>query len=199
MEVNDAPDAAENVSLEIPGSDDYRRTDENSAERRMSSFRYFIHKWGIGIMSVESLIVQCAHCGAKNRVPKNRVGDRAICGKCRRALSLDHHYPDHAVNITDSTFGKEVLGFPGSSVVFVWSPSCGYCQRMLPIMDQLSSQYAGKVKFAKVNVDENPKTPAAYGIRSIPTLILFKEGKVVEQVVGALPKGQLENIVKKAL
>lgn len=158
----------------------------------MSSFRYFIYEWGIGIMSVESLIVQCAHCGAKNRVPKNRVGDRAICGKCRRALSLDHHYPDHAVNITDSTFGKEVLGFPGSSVVFVWSPSCGYCQRMLPIMDQLSSQYAGKVKFAKLINEQNPLTSSRYTVQGVPTLLFFKNGKQVDRTVGALPKEEVE-------
>ena len=186
------PDAAENVSLEIPGRDDYRRTDENSAERRMSSLRYFIYEWGIGIMSVGSLIVQCAQCGAKNRVPKNRLGDRAICGKCRRALSLDHHYPDHAVNITDSTFGKEVLGFPGSSVVFVWSPSCGYCQRMLPIMDQLSSQYAGKVKFAKLINEQNPLTSSRYTVQGVPTLLFFKNGKQVDRTVGALPKEEVE-------
>jgi thioredoxin 1 len=68
-----------------------------------------------------------------------------------------------------------------------------------PVFEELSSQYSGKVKFAKVNVDENPKIPANYGVRGIPTLIMFKEGKVVDQVVGAVPKNQLENVVKKVL
>jgi len=68
-----------------------------------------------------------------------------------------------------------------------------------PAFEELSNQYTGKVKFVKVNVDENPKIPANYGVRGIPTLIMFKGGKVVDQVVGAVPKGQLENIIKKVL
>jgi thioredoxin 1 len=68
-----------------------------------------------------------------------------------------------------------------------------------PVFEELSNQYAGKVKFVKVNVDENPKTPANYGVRGIPTLIMFKGGKAVDQLVGAVPKNQLESIVKKVL
>jgi len=68
-----------------------------------------------------------------------------------------------------------------------------------PVFEELSNEYAGKVKFAKVNVDENPKTPSTYGVRGIPTLIMFKGGKAVDQVVGAVPKGQLDGVVKKAL
>ena len=101
--------------------------------------------------------------------------------------------------VTDDTFQKEVLEAGEPAIVDFWASWCGPCRMIGPIFEELSDEYSGKVKFVKVNVDENPKTPAAYGVRGIPTLILFKGGKVVEQVVGAVPKSQLENVVKKAL
>ncbi len=101
--------------------------------------------------------------------------------------------------VTDDTFQKEILESVEPVFVDFWASWCGPCRMIGPIFEELSNQYAGKVKFAKVNVDENPKTPANYGVRGIPTLILFKQGKVFEQVVGAVPKNQLENVLKKAL
>src|SRR4030042_911728 len=101
--------------------------------------------------------------------------------------------------VTDATFQKEVLEAGQPTFVDFCASGCGPCKMIGPIFEELSREYSGKIKFAKVNVDENPKTPANYGVRGIPTLILFKGGKVVEQVVGAVPKSQLENIVKKAL
>jgi thioredoxin 1 len=103
------------------------------------------------------------------------------------------------VVVTDATFQKEVLESEQPTIVDFWASWCGPCRMIAPVFEELSSQYSGKVKFAKVNVDENPKIPANYGVRGIPTLIMFKEGKVVDQVVGAVPKNQLENIVKKVL
>jgi len=103
------------------------------------------------------------------------------------------------VTVTDDTFQKEVLEAEQPTLVDFWASWCGPCRMIAPILEELSSQYSGKVKFAKVNVDENPKTPANFGVRGIPTLIMFKGGKAVDQVVGAVPKSQLENILKKVL
>ncbi|NWF55401.1 MAG: thioredoxin [Syntrophaceae bacterium] len=100
---------------------------------------------------------------------------------------------------TDANFQKEVLESGQPTIVDFWASWCGPCRMIAPIFEELSNQYAGKVKFVKVNVDENPKTPATYGVRGIPTLIMFKDGKIVDQVVGAVPKNQLENLVKKVL
>ena len=80
-----------------------------------------------------------------------------------------------------------------------WASWCGPCRAIAPIFEELSREYVGKVKFAKVNVDENPKTPSSYGVRGIPTMIIFKGGKVVDQVVGSVPRTQLENVIKKVL
>ena len=101
--------------------------------------------------------------------------------------------------VTDESFQKEVLEAEQPTFVDFWASWCGPCRMIGPIFEELSGQYSGKVRFAKVNVDENPKTPANYGVRGIPTLMMFKGGKMVDQVVGAVPKSQLENIVKKVL
>ena len=101
--------------------------------------------------------------------------------------------------VTDESFQKEVLEAEQPTFVDFWASWCGPCRMVGPIFEELSGEYSGKVRFAKVNVDENPKTPANYGVRGIPTLMMFKGGKMVDQVVGAAPKGQLENIVKKVL
>ncbi len=100
---------------------------------------------------------------------------------------------------TDGDFQKEVLESTVPTIVDFWASWCGPCKMIGPMFEELSNEYSGKVKFAKVNVDENPKTPTTYGVRSIPTLIMFKGGKILDQIVGAVAKNQLENLIKKAL
>ena len=103
------------------------------------------------------------------------------------------------IAVTDATFQKEVLDSEQPTIVDFWASWCGPCKMIAPVFEELSSQYSGKVKFAKVNVDENPKIPANYGVRGIPTLIMFKEGKVLDTLIGLVPKDRLETFLKKAL
>jgi thioredoxin len=101
--------------------------------------------------------------------------------------------------VTDENFQTEILDAELPSLVDFWAVWCGPCRAIAPTVEELAQQYDGKVKFGKCNVDENPKTPAQFGIRAIPTLIVFKKGSVVEQITGAVSKSTLETAIKKAL
>lgn len=105
-----------------------------------------------------------------------------------------------ALQVTDANFETEVLTSDLPVLVDFWAPWCGPCRAMGPVIDELAGEYAGQVKIAKMNVDENPSTPGKYGIRAIPTLILFKGGEVLEQITGAVSKTNIkEMITSKAL
>jgi thioredoxin 1 len=103
--------------------------------------------------------------------------------------------------VTDANFSTEVLGSDLLVLVDFWAPWCGPCRMVAPVVEEISVQpeYQGKVKVVKVNTDENPNVASQYGIRSIPTLMLFKDGQRVDMVVGAVPKTTLANTLDKYL
>ncbi|MDT8440076.1 MAG: thioredoxin [Desulfuromonadales bacterium] len=106
---------------------------------------------------------------------------------------------DKVVQLTDSSFESEVNQATVPVLVDFWASWCAPCKAIAPVIDQLADAYDGKAKICKLNVDENPATPGQFGVRGIPTLILFKDGQVVDQVVGAVPKNQLEGMLDKAV
>ncbi len=150
-------------------------------------------------MSSDSLIIPCSRCGAKNRVPKERLEEKAMCGKCRAPLAAVNLFPDRAVDVTDGTFSGEIGDFPGPVLLEFHAPWCGYCKMLSPVLDQLAAEYAGRVKIAKMNVDENPRTASQYGIRSTPALFFFKNGNIRDQVLGAVPKAEIERRLNSIL
>lgn len=105
----------------------------------------------------------------------------------------------NAVEVTDATFDDEVVNSDTPVVVDFWAEWCGPCKMIAPIVEELAGEYEGKVKFTKMDVDSNPKTPMQFGIRGIPTLLIFNEGKAVGQIVGALPKTMLKQRVEEAI
>ena len=96
------------------------------------------------------------------------------------------------VNVTEQTFNEEVLASEEPVVVDFWAEWCGPCKQIGPILEEIASQNESKIKILKLNIDENPKTPQKYGVRGIPTLMLFKDGNLVDSKVGSLPKTSLE-------
>lgn len=104
-----------------------------------------------------------------------------------------------ATSVTDANFEQEVLKNDTPVLVDFWAPWCGPCRMVAPVVEEIAASYDGQLKVVKLNTDENPKTASDYGIRSIPTLMIFKEGEKVETVVGAVPKTTLENTLGKYL
>ncbi|MBE3573219.1 MAG: thioredoxin [Moorella humiferrea] len=104
-----------------------------------------------------------------------------------------------AINVDGSAFEAEVLSAPLPVVVDFWAAWCGPCRMMAPVLDQLAEDYAGNVKFTKVNVDENQELAARYGIMSIPTLVIFKDGREVGRVIGYMPKDKLKEQLDAAI
>jgi len=143
-------------------------------------------------LNSESILIPCPQCGAKNRIPEERRGERARCGKCHTPLPPVSQFPDHAVEVSDGSFQREVLDFSGPVLLEFHAPWCGYCKMLSPVLDQLAGEYAGRVKIAKMNVDQNPQTASRYAIRSTPALFFFKNGNIRDQVMGAVPKAEIE-------
>ena len=141
-------------------------------------------------MSMDQLIIRCTACGAKNRVPENRLSEGPKCGRC--GTSLKGSLFDKPVNVTDADFDPKVLQSPIPVLVDCWAPWCGPCRAVAPVLDELAALYKGRLKIAKVNVDENPGTGSRYGIQSIPTMLFVKNGQIVDRITGALPKETLE-------
>jgi thioredoxin 1 len=102
----------------------------------------------------------------------------------------------HTVEFTDDNFQDEVLNSTGGVLVDFWAPWCGPCRQIAPLIDQLAEQYSGKVKIGKLNIDDNPNVTNQYGIQSIPTLMLFKNGEVAERFMGMPPKVKLEGALE---
>jgi thioredoxin 2 len=141
-------------------------------------------------------LVTCPSCGARNRLPPAQAGRKAICGKCKAALPNG----SGPVEVSDSTFATEVERSATPVLLDLWAEWCGPCHMLAPTIDQLSSEMAGRVKVAKLNIDENPGTANRFGVRSIPTLLVLKDGKEVDRLVGVQPKQEilrrLENVLK---
>ncbi len=142
------------------------------------------------------ILVKCKNCGTMNRIPADKINLRARCGKCKAPLELGSFSGGTPVTVTDANFEMEVLKSPVPVLLDCWAPWCGPCRMVSPIVDDIARDLAGSLKVGKLNVDENPMTASRFQIMSIPTLLLFKNGQVVDQIVGALPKAQILQRVK---
>src|SRR5215213_4367753 len=138
-------------------------------------------------------VVVCSNCGANNRVDEARLAtSEAKCGRCGEKLTAATATDERdlkTVTITDQTFEREVLQAKGRPIlVDCWAPWCGPCRMIGPILDQLAAESSGRYRIAKLNVDENPQTSSRFKIASIPTMLIFKDGKLIDRLIGAHPK-----------
>jgi len=132
-----------------------------------------------------------------NRVDDARLrsGRRPVCGRCKQPLPVDAA----PVSVTDATFAREVEHWPTPVLVDAWAPWCGPCRTVAPALDQIAAEMAGRVRIAKLNVDDNPATAARFGIQSIPTLLLMVGGREVDRIVGAQPKAAIVGRLQQVL
>ena len=140
-------------------------------------------------------LLSCPSCGAKNRAPfdKLSLGLQPICGRCKTPLIAG----TKPMNVTDASFAADVERSPLPVLLDLWAPWCGPCRTLAPVIEELADEMAGRVRVAKLNVDDNPSTAARFGVRGIPTLLLLKNGKEVDRIVGVKPKPEIARHVER--
>ena len=143
----------------------------------------------------EPQLVRCPSCGATNRVPLEKMGRglQPVCGRCKTALRFENK----PVNVTDANFAAEVERSPLPVLLDMWAPWCRPCLMVAPVIEELAAEMAGRVRVAKLNVDENPATAARFGVQSIPTLLLLKGGRELDRIVGVQSKAAIVQRIER--
>ncbi len=139
------------------------------------------------------MTIRCPGCQTLNRVPSEKIdqGLRPVCGKCQAPLAV----PD-VLTVTDATFTAEVEQSSLPVLVDLWAEWCGPCRMIAPALEQIARDWSGHLRVAKLNIDENPKTASRFRVQSIPLLLIFKNGREVDRLVGAYPKAEIERRLK---
>lgn len=142
-------------------------------------------------------MIRCPACGATNRVPSDKIaqGLAPRCGRCKTPLSVS----TKPITVTDATFSSEVQQSPLPVLLDMWAPWCGPCRMVAPVLDELAGEMAGRVRIAKLNVDESPITAGRYQVQSIPTLLILRAGLEVDRIVGAQPKAEIVRRLENAI
>jgi thioredoxin 2 len=140
----------------------------------------------------ETLLFRCPRCSATNRIPLEKIHQQPNCGKCKNPLPVDQ-----PMIVTDTTFASDVGQSTLPVLLDLWADWCGPCRFIAPVVNELARELAGKVRVAKINIDENPVTPARYGVLHIPTLLIIKNGEEVDRIVGVQPKKEIERHLQR--
>ena len=145
----------------------------------------------------DTIVVRCPACGVGNRVPLEKIasGLAPVCGRCKAPLRVD----TKPIAVTDASFADEVERSPLPVLVDAWAAWCGPCRMIAPAIDELAAEMAGRLRVAKLNVDENPATATRFGLHSIPTLLVFQGGREVDRIVGVQPKSEISRRLQPRL
>lgn len=145
----------------------------------------------------ETQLIRCPHCRTTNRVPRDKIqqGLQPVCGQCHTPLLVS----SKPLTVTDATFAAEVEQSPLPVLLDLWAPWCGPCLMMAPMLDELAVEMAGRVRVAKLNVDENPVTAGRFNVRSIPTLLALKKGLEVDRIVGVQSKSDIARRLQQVI
>lgn len=145
--------------------------------------------------TVDSVYLRCRSCRTLNRVPTNKLMDQPHCGKCKGVLD----FPTRPIEATARTFGPEVFDWAGVAIVEFWSPRCGPCTWIQPLLERLVHQKAGLVKVVKVNIDREPSIANTFNVMSTPTLLVYRNGKLVDELRGAYPEREMQSWLQSAI
>jgi thioredoxin 2 len=147
----------------------------------------------------DPILLDCPSCGATNRVPVEKIGAgrKPVCGRCKSPLRV----PDtgQTSDVTDASFASQIESASLPVLLDMWAPWCGPCRAIAPILDQLAAEMAGRVQFARMNVDDNPLTAERFRIQSIPALLILKSGHEVDRIVGMQPKAEIVRRLMRAI
>jgi thioredoxin 1 len=140
----------------------------------------------------------CAYCLRAQISGSDCAASKTDTHKFTRT-SKEKNVGNNTTNVTDSTFDSEVIKSKVPVLVDFWAEWCAPCRALAPTLEEVAGQFKDKIKLVKINIDDNPETPTQFGVRSIPTLILFKDGKQVDQSLGNIPRDQVVSLIQKAL
>ncbi len=145
-------------------------------------------------MDVENTVLVCKKCGAKYSAPQ----DRLQCGRCHAPLLVGER-KIVALNVSDVDFAREVLASPCPVLLVTWAPWCAYCRMLHPIIERIAAEYKDRLKVARLNVEDNPAVSSQYAVQGVPTILMFKDGKLVNKMVGVLSREEIERQMKVVL
>ena len=145
-------------------------------------------------MDDENTVHVCRRCGTKYDAHEDLIR----CGRCHAPLSGSER-KNEAVNVSDVDFAREVLASPGPVLLMAWAPWCAYCRMLHPDIERIAAEYADRLKVAILNVDGNPAVSSQYAVAGVPTILLFRDGRLVNKMVGVLSKEDIERQLKAVL
>ncbi len=149
---------------------------------------------GLHVMDVDNAFYVCRKCGAKNRASQGHLH----CSRCHAPLLISAS-KFGAVNVSDIDFAREVLASPSPVLLMMWAAWCAYCRVLNPVIDHIAAEYKDRLKVARLNVDDNPAVSLQYAVQGVPTILIFRDGKLMNKMVGVLSTEEIQRRIKVVL